>query len=110
MIPVQVGNICVRVMQLMSAAKVSEGNHTRQESDAAPPEVCVPRAAEMAVNALVRHHRAEENQIRAEQDVHCELKVVDDGDKKRSHCEHANDTDDAAVEVENMWPVGDHKW
>jgi hypothetical protein len=89
-------------MKLMSAAKVGEGNHGGQQSDAAPPEVCASRAAEVTVNAFMGHHRAEKNQVRAEQNVEREMKAVRDGNEQRADCQQTDNADNRAVEVVNL--------
>lgn len=71
-----VRNVCESVMQLMSAAKVREGNHARQQRDAAPPEIRPTRAAKMAMNAFVGHHGPEKDQVRSREDVDREVKIV----------------------------------
>ena len=76
------GKVCESVMQLVSTAEVSEGNHTGQQCDATPPEVSPPRASEMSVNTLVGHHGAEEDQICSGEDVEREMKIVGDGNQE----------------------------
>jgi len=53
-------------VQLVCLAKVCEWDHARYEGDASPPEVCGFRPTEMTVYALVRHHRAQEYQVRSQ--------------------------------------------
>ena len=101
-IGILVGHVCEGVMQLVSAAKVCERDHTRQERDAAPPEVCASRASKMSVNTLVSHHCAEEDQVCPHQNIDYQMKTVDHRNEQRTNREQANDADECAVEVVDL--------
>ncbi len=66
---IPIGLVGVRVMEVMRPAKIRERDQRRNQRDAAPREVRSPRAAEVTVDALVGHDRAQENQVRPDQDV-----------------------------------------
>ena len=84
---VVIGNVCVRVVQLVRLAKVCEWDHARDESDASPPEVCGFRSAKMTVYALVRHHSAEKYQVGSQQYIDDHQQRIGEGNKERTDCE-----------------------
>ena len=66
---IAIGNVCMRVVQLVGLTKVCEWDHAWEESDASPPEVCGLRATEMTMHTFMGHNRAEKYQIRSQQNV-----------------------------------------
>ena len=77
------GNVCVCVVQLVRLAKVCEWNHAWNQRNASPPEVRCFCATEMTVYRLVRHYRAEKNQIGSEQNVERDKQRISDGNEER---------------------------
>jgi len=84
---------------LMRLAKVGEGHHAGQQSDATPPEVCGLGAAEMTVNTLMGHDRANKYQVGSKQDVEAHEKGIGERNKQCSDREEDDETDDYATEI-----------
>jgi hypothetical protein len=89
----------VCVVQLVRLAKVCEWNHAWNQRNASPPEVRGFCATEMTVYRLVRHHRAEKNQIGSEQNVEHDEQRISDGNQERPDREQSDDTDDRSAEI-----------
>ena len=99
MIRIAFGKICVCVMKLMRLAKVGEGDHARQQSDATPPEVCGLCAAEMTVNTLMGHDGANKYQVGSKQDVEAHEKGIGERNEQCSDREENGEADNSATEI-----------
>ena len=83
-IGILIGNVCVRVVQLVCLAEVCEWDHARNKRDASPPEICGPGSTEMTVYALVRHHRAEKYQVSSQQNIDDHQQRMGEGNEERT--------------------------
>src|SRR5215216_4036136 len=96
---IEIGKICVCVVQLVGLAEVGEGNHARQQSNAAPPEVRGFSSTQVTVNALVSHHGADEDEVSAKQNVDHHQQRIRDRNEERAYREQNGETYNCAAEI-----------